>query len=492
MCRSRPPAVWWSGGGNMRAPRPIDPFIPMAVVTRFAPSPTGMLHVGGVRTALFSWLHARHAGGKFILRVEDTDRERSTDEAVRVILEGMKWLSLEADEGPFYQTHRFPRYAEVIQGMLQAGTAYHCYCTKQELDAMREQQIARKEKPRYTGLCRERTEPRPGIDPVVRFRNPVDGSVVVNDLVHGTVVFQNVELDDLIIARSDGTPTYNFCVVVDDMDMGITHVIRGDDHLNNTPRQMNMLLALGAAPPAYAHVPMILGPDGAKLSKRHGAVSVLQYEEEGYLPDALLNYLVRLGWSHGDQEVFTREEMVAEFDVHDVNKAASAFNPEKLLWLNQQHMMRSEPAKLVPHLRAQLKRLGLESDDQKLLEGVIVAQRERAKTMKEMAANSRFFFVERVEIDPKAAAKHLTADAKPVLASVRARLGALVDWAAPAIHGAVEDLAKELQLGLGKVAQPIRVAVSGTPVSPPIDQTLALLGRERTLARLDAALASIG
>jgi len=428
-------------------------------------------------------------GGKFILRVEDTDRERSTDEAVRVILEGMQWLGLSADEGPYYQTQRFDRYREVIRGMLDDGTAYHCYCTKQELDAMREQQIARKEKPRYTGVCRNRHEPRPGVDPVVRFKNPLDGSVVVNDLVHGAVTFQNKELDDLIIARSDGTPTYNFCVVVDDMDMGVTHVIRGDDHLNNTPRQMNMLLALGAKVPIYAHVPMILGPDGAKLSKRHGAVSVLQYEEEGYLPDALLNYLVRLGWSHGDQEVFTREEMIAAFDIHDVNKAASAFNPEKLLWLNQQHMMRAEPASLIPHLRAQLRRQGVDSDDQKLLEGVILAQRERAKTLKEMAQNSRFFFIDRVEIDPKAAAKHLSGDGIQVLGKVRAQLASLSEWTAAAIHGALNDLATNLQAGLGKIAQPVRVAVTGTAVSPPIDMTLALLGRDRTLARLDAALA---
>jgi glutamyl-tRNA synthetase len=448
-----------------------------------------MLHVGGVRTALFSWLYARRTGGKFILRIEDTDRERSTDEAVRVILEGMQWLELGADEGPYYQTQRFDRYREVIQGMVRAGTAYHCYCTKQELDAMREEQIARKEKPRYTGICRNRTEPRPGVDPVVRFRNPTDGAVVVNDLVHGQVTFQNVELDDLIIARSDGTPTYNFCVVVDDMDMGITHVIRGDDHLNNTPRQMNMLQALGATPPVYAHVPMILGPDGAKLSKRHGAVSVLQYEEEGYLPDALLNYLVRLGWSHGDQEVFTREEMIAAFDIHDVNKAASAFNPEKLLWLNQQHMVRAEPSKLIPHLRAQLRRLGVDSDDQKLLEGVIVAQRERAKTMKEMAQNSRFFFVDKIEIDPKAAAKHLTGEGLQVLAKVRERLAGLPQWTTKAIHAALNELAASLQAGLGKIAQPVRVAVTGTAVSPPIDATLALLGRERTLGRLDAVAA---
>jgi len=461
----------------------------MTVVTRFAPSPTGLLHVGGVRTALFSWLYARRNGGKFILRVEDTDRERSTDEAVRVILDGMAWLGLDADEGPYFQSRRFDRYREVLRGMLEAGTAYHCYCSKDELDALRGQQIARKQKPRYTGICRERREPRPGVDPVVRFRNPLEGAVVVQDLVHGPVTFQNAELDDLIIARSDGTPTYNFCVVVDDMDMGVTHVIRGDDHLNNTPRQMNMLQALGAPLPIYAHVPMILGPDGAKLSKRHGAVSVLQYEEEGYLPDALLNYLVRLGWSHGDQEVFTREEMIAAFDIHDVNKSASAFNPEKLLWLNQQHMMRAMPAALVPHLRAQLRRLGADSSDQQMLEGVIHAQRERAKTMKEMAVNSRFFFVEDIELDLKAAAKHLGGDAPATLAKVRARLGSLSEWNAASVHAALEQLAAELGGGLGKIAQPLRVAVSGSAVSPPIDATLALLGRERTLARVDAALA---
>src|SRR6201994_2214430 len=461
----------------------------MAVVTVFAPSPTGLLHVGGVRTALFSWLYARRLGGKFILRIEDTDRERSTDEAVRVILDGMKWLDLQADEGPYYQTQGFDRYKEVVGGMLDDGNAYHCYCTKQELDAMREQQIARKEKPRYTGICRERTTPREGVSPVVRFRNPTGGAVIVEDLVHGSVTFQNIELDDLIIARSDGTPTYNFCVVVDDMDMNVTHVIRGDDHLNNTPRQMNMLLALGAKPPVYAHVPMILGPDGAKLSKRHGAVSVLQYEEEGFLPDALLNYLVRLGWSHGDQEIFTREEMIAAFDIKDVNKAASAFNPEKLLWLNQQHMMRAQPSSLVPHLRSQLRRLGVDSDDQKLLEGVILAQRERAKTLKEMAQNSRFFFIDGVEIDPKAAAKHLAGDGAQVLAKVRAQLASLPEWNSAAIHTSLNDLATSLQSGLGKIPRPVRVAVPGTAVSPPIDATLALLGRERTLARLDAALA---
>jgi glutamyl-tRNA synthetase len=461
----------------------------MTVVTRFAPSPTGLLHVGGVRTALFSWLYARRNDGKFILRVEDTDRERSTEEAVRVILDGMAWLGLDADEGPYFQSRRFDRYREVLRNMLEAGSAYHCYCTKEELDALREQQIARKQKPRYTGICRDRREPRPGVDPVVRFRNPLEGAVVVQDLVHGPVTFHNAELDDLIIARSDGTPTYNFCVVVDDMDMGVTHVIRGDDHLNNAPRQMNMLQALGAPLPIYAHVPMILGPDGAKLSKRHGAVSVLQYEEEGYLPDALLNYLVRLGWSHGDQEVFTREEMIAAFDIHDVNKSASAFNPEKLLWLNQQHMVRARPEALVPYLRAQLRRLGADSTDQQLLEGVILAQRERAKTLKEMALNSRFFFVDDITLDPKAVAKHLGGDAPTALAKARARLASLPEWNATSIHAALEELAAELGSGLGKIAQPLRVVVSGSAVSPPIDATLALLGRERTLARVDAAIA---
>ena len=461
----------------------------MTVVTRFAPSPTGLLHLGGVRTALFSWLYARRHGGKFILRIEDTDRERSTDEAVRVILDGMQWLGLDADAGPYFQTQRFPRYREVIAQMLAAGSAYRCYCTKQELEEERAQQLARKEKPRYSGLCRNRAEGLAGAEFVVRFKNPLEGAVVVADLVHGAVTFENRELDDLVMARSDGTPTYNFCVVVDDMDMGITHVIRGDDHLNNTPRQMNMLRALGAVPPAYAHVPMILGADGAKLSKRHGAVSVLQYDEEGYLPWALLNYLVRLGWSHGDQEVFTREELIAVFEIKDVNKAASAFNPEKLLWLNQQHMMRAQPAEVVPYLRAQLRRLGLDSDDEELLAGVVRAQRERAKTLKEMAQNSRYFFTAEIEFDPKAARKHLTAAEAPALQEARKRLAGLHEWSAAALNDVLNTLAAELGVGLGKIAQPLRVAVTGSAVSPPIDATLALLGRERTLARLDAAIA---
>jgi glutamyl-tRNA synthetase len=460
----------------------------MSVVTRFAPSPTGMLHIGGVRTALFCWLYARHSGGKFILRVEDTDRERSTGQAVQMILDGMRWLDLDADEGPYFQTQRYERYRAVLAQMLEQGTAYRCYCTKEELEERRAQQLARKEKPRYDGHCRELQQVRAGVAPVIRFKNPLDGAVIVDDLVHGRVVFENGELDDLIIERSDGNPTYNFCVVVDDMDMGVTHVIRGDDHLNNTPRQMNMLLALGATPPIYAHVPMILGPDGAKLSKRHGAVSVLQYQEEGYLPDALLNYLVRLGWSHGDQEVFTREEMIAAFDIRDVNKAASAFNPEKLLWLNQQHMMRAAVGTLAAGLRTQIAALGIVVEDGRLLEGVANAQRERARTLREMAQNSLFFFREFEQYDEKAARKHLTADAAPVLQTLAERLNSLSEWNAGAIHEVISAVALRYALSLGKVAQPLRVAVAGGAVSPPIDITVALLGQRRTGSRIERAL----
>jgi glutamyl-tRNA synthetase len=466
---------------------------PMDVVTRFAPSPTGMLHIGGVRTALFSWLYARHCGGKFILRIEDTDRERSTDEAVRVILEGMDWLGLTSDEGPYYQTQRFDRYRSVIAQLLLRGQAYRCYCTREELEVMRAAQLARKEKPRYDGRCRDRSEPRAGVQPVIRFANPVDGEVVVDDQVHGRVVFRNAELDDLIIERSDGTPTYNFCVVVDDADMAVTHVIRGDDHLNNTPRQINMLLAMGASPPAYAHLPMILGPDGAKLSKRHGAVSVLQYQQEGYLPEALLNYLVRLGWSHGDQEYFTLEQMIKAFDIKDVNKSASAFNPDKLLWLDQQHIMRAPVARLAGGLAAQLQALGVATADiaPELLSAVAEAQRERARTFREMASNSLFFFRDPERYEEKAAAKNLTTETLPLLQVLSEALMSLTDWSSAGVHAQISALAEGMGLSIGKLAQPLRVALSGGAVSPPIDVTVALLGRERTLARLARAQAFI-
>jgi len=460
----------------------------MTVRTRFAPSPTGMLHIGGVRTALFCWLYARRHGGTFILRIEDTDRERSTPEALTAILDGMAWLGLDHDEGPFYQTQRMDRYKEVIDQFVREGKAYHCYCSKEALDEMRAAQTARKEKPRYDGRCRHRTAPEPGVSPVVRFRNPDEGQVVVNDVVHGPITFDSGELDDLIIARSDGTPTYNFCVVVDDYDMRVTHVIRGDDHINNTPRQINMLKALGVEPPLYAHVPMILGPDGAKLSKRHGAVSVLQYRDDGFLPEALLNYLGRLGWSHGDQEIFTLDEMTRLFDIHDVNKSASALNVDKMLWTNQQHMLRSTPEHLARYLAPQLEALGLPVDDMAKVAAVAKAQQERAKTLKEMAANSVFFFRDVPEYEPKAAAKNLTPETAPTLQAARDKLAGLAEWQAPAIHTAIMAVAAEQGVGLGKVAQPIRVAVAGGTVSPPIDVTLEILGSQATIERLDRAI----
>jgi glutamyl-tRNA synthetase len=448
-----------------------------------------MLHIGGVRTALFCWLYARRHGGTFILRVEDTDRERSTDEATQVILDGMEWLGLTADEGPYYQTRRMDRYGAVISEMLSADKAYRCYCSKEELEAMRNAQIAAKQKPRYDGTCRHRKDTPAGKPFVVRFKNPQDGVTIVDDAIHGRVAFDNAELDDLIIARSDGTPTYNFCVVVDDLDMKITHVIRGDDHLNNTPRQINMIEALGGTAPIYAHVPMILGADGAKLSKRHGAVSVLQYREEGFLPEGLLNYLVRLGWSHGDQEIFSLDEMCRLFDIKDVNKSASAFNGEKLLWINQQHIMRADPSRLAQYLRPLLKAMQVDASDTAKLVAVAKAQQERAKTLKEMAQNSVFFFREFDSYDEKAAKKNLTPDSVQPLHAVREGLSALANWNASDIHAVVHATAERLQLGLGKVAQPIRVAVAGTSVSPPIDVTLEVLGKELTLNRLDRAIA---
>jgi glutamyl-tRNA synthetase len=461
----------------------------MTVRTRFAPSPTGFLHIGGLRTALFSWLYARRHAGQFVLRIEDTDLERSTDEAILQILDGMEWAGLLHDEGPFYQTARFDRYKEVIEELLASGHAYRCYCTKDELAQLRTEQMGRGEKPRYDGRWRDRTDSRPDVPPVVRFKNPLAGEVVVDDVVHGRVIFQNTELDDLIIARSDGSPTYNFCVVVDDMDMRITHVIRGDDHLNNTPRQMNMLLALGHRPPVYAHLPMILGPDGTKLSKRHGAVSVLQYRDDGFLPEAVLNYLVRLGWSHGDQEFFSIEDMVRLFDIADVNKSASTFDVDKLTWLNQQHMMRAPPGSIVPVLRTQLEREDIQAQDDAKLEQIVLAQRERTKTVREMAVASAFFFRRPTAYDEKAVAKHVTPAVLHLLGGLELKLTGLSDWSAPALHALINAHATESQVSLGKLAQPIRLAVCGGTVSPPIDATLAILGKEESLSRLRDAMA---
>ncbi len=463
----------------------------MSIRTRFAPSPTGYLHVGGARTALFSWLYARKHGGRFILRIEDTDIERSSIDSVNAILEGMTWLGLEYDEGPIYQTERFNRYHEVLQQLLDSGNAYRCYCTKEELEQMRARQKARKEKPRYDGRCRSGAGPREGVEPVIRFRNPLEGAVVVDDMVRGRIVFANSELDDLIIARSDGTPTYNLTVVVDDLDMGVTHVIRGDDHINNTPRQINILRALGVEPPRYAHVPMILGDDGKRLSKRHGAVSVMQYREEGYLPQALLNYLVRLGWSHGDRELFTVDEMIELFDIRDVNRAASTFNSEKLLWLNHQYIMNSPPEQVAHHLSYHMGRLGIDPADGPPLTEVVKAQRERTRTLVEMARNSAFFYREFEEYDAKAARKNLKPEAVEPLGDMLENFRTLPDWSGEAIHRIVRETAELRGLKLGKVAQPLRVAVCGGAVSPPIDVTLELLGRERTIRRMERAIAWI-
>jgi glutamyl-tRNA synthetase len=461
----------------------------MSVRTRFAPSPTGYLHVGGARTALFCWLYARKHGGTFVLRIEDTDLARSTAESINTILEGMTWLGLEYDEGPFYQTERMDRYRVVIQQLLAEDKAYHCYCSKEELDAMRAEQLARKQKPRYDGRCRNRREPpTDGREPVVRFKNPLTGSVIVDDLIKGRVVFDNAELDDLIIARSDGGPTYNFTVCVDDMDMKITHVVRGDDHLNNTPRQINILQALNAPLPVYAHVPLILGTDGQRLSKRHGAVSTMQFRDEGYLPEALLNYLVRLGWSHGDQEVFSVDAMIELFDIKDVHRSAAAFDPEKLLWLNQHYIKESDSMHIAHHLSWHMGRLGIDPTAGPDLAEVVLAQRERAKTLAEMAENSAFFYRDFETYDEKDATKHLKPEVLGPLNALREALAKAPEWTATAMHEIVNQTAEANGLKLGKVAQPLRVAVAGRAVSPPIDVTLALVGRERTLRRLDAAI----
>jgi glutamyl-tRNA synthetase len=456
--------------------------------TRFAPSPTGFLHVGGARTALFCYLQARARKGVFILRIEDTDLERSTPESVQAILDGLAWLELDYDEGPFYQTQRFPRYAEVVQALLDQGKAYRCWCGKERIEALREEQMKLGIKPRYDGHCRDGAEPVPGVKPVVRFRNPADGDVVFDDLVRGRISISNTELDDLVIARPDGSPTYNFTVVVDDIDMAVSLVIRGDDHINNTPRQINIYRALGATLPEFAHVPMILGDDGARLSKRHGAVGVLQYRDDGYLPQALLNYLVRLGWSHGDQEVFSRAEMIAQFDIRDVNRKAAAFNTEKLDWLNQQYMKNLPPREVARHLAWHFEQAGIDPASGPPLEALVAVQADRVKTLKEMTAQSRVFYGALGDYDDGAAQKHLRPVAQEALRAVADRLADLDRWEPESLNEVVRITAGELELGMGKIAQPLRVALTGTAVSPSIDKTLWLLGRERSLERIRRAL----
>ena len=458
----------------------------MSVRTRFAPSPTGFLHIGGARTALFSYLYARRHGGQFVLRIEDTDLERSTPESVNAILEGMTWLNLDYDEGPFYQTHRMDRYKEVIDQLMATGHAYHCYASREELDQLREAQMARGEKPRYDHRYRDFTgTPPAGVAPVVRFRNPLDGQVVIEDGVRGRVVFQNSELDDLIIARSDGSPTYNLTVVVDDWDMDITHVIRGDDHLTNTARQINLYHALNVTPPQFAHLPMIHAPDGTKLSKRHGAVSVMQYREEGYLPEALLNYLVRLGWSHGDQEIFNRAEMVEFFDIKDINQSASSINPEKLRWLNQQYFKNRPYEETAIELRWHLGRLGIDPSVQGPNPALVVAAyADRAQTMVEMAEQALPYYRDLTGYDPVALGK-LDDDAPSILKALAMALSQPEDWESPAhLDHTVKEVATTLGFKLGKVGPLLRLALLGHGASPSLGVTLELFGQKKTLQRL--------
>ncbi|MGA8862247.1 MAG: glutamate--tRNA ligase [Gallionella sp.] len=459
----------------------------MTVRTRFAPSPTGYLHIGGARTALFSWAYARKFGGTFILRIEDTDVERSTPEAVQAILDGMKWLNLDYDEGPFYQMQRMDRYKEALQQMLEEGTAYYCYTTPAELDAMREAQRARGEKPRYDGQWRPepgKVLPAPPADtkPVIRFRNPTHGVAAWDDLVKGRIVFENSELDDLVIARPDGTPTYNFCVVVDDWDMGITHVIRGDDHVNNTPRQINILKALGATAPRYAHLSMILGDDGTKLSKRHGAVSVMQYDEDGYLPEALVNYLARLGWSHGDDEIFTVEQFCSWFDLSHITPSAAQFNTEKLNWVNQHYLKQADNARLSVLVRLRLEARGVEVGASPALEDVVALYKERVATLNELADEAEVFYID-LHPAKELLDEQLSAEALPALHELAERF-ADVAWEAPALAALIKELLAKHKLKMPKLAMPLRVMLVGQTHTPSVDAVLALFPRETVLARM--------
>ncbi len=455
--------------------------------TRFAPSPTGFLHIGGARTALFSWAYARKHHGKFILRIEDTDVERSTPEAVQAILDGMNWLGLTYDEGPFYQMQRMDRYKEVIQKLLDEGKAYRCYCSREELDAMREAQMAANLKPRYDGRWRPEAgkvlpEPPVGVSPVIRFKNPIDGVVAWDDLVKGRIAISNHELDDLIIARADGTPTYNFCVVVDDHDMGITQVIRGDDHVNNTPRQINLLNALGATIPQYAHLSMILGDDGQKLSKRHGAVSVMQYDEDGYLPQAVLNYLARLGWSHGDDEIFSMEQFCAWFDLDHITPSAAQFNTEKLNWLNAHYIKQADNLDLAENIAARLIRRGIQTEGGPDLAAVIGLYKDRASNLNQLAELIGYFYQE-VNPSVEMLGKYLTSDVLPALKTLVDELQQM-DWSQEALHDQIAHAVKSNGLKFPKIAMPLRVMMTGGDQSPSVDAVMALLGKQQGLARL--------
>ena len=459
----------------------------MTVRTRFAPSPTGFLHLGGARTALFCWAYARHHGGQFILRIEDTDVERSTPEAVQAILDGMQWLGLGHDEGPFYQMQHMDRYREVIAQMLRDGTAYYCYCSLEELEKMREKQRAAGEHMRYDGTWRPEAgktlPPVPeGRKPVVRFRNPQEGEVSWDDLVKGTITISNQELDDLIIARQDGTPTYNFCVVVDDWDMRITHVIRGDDHVNNTPRQINILRALGAPLPLYAHVPMILGGDGEKLSKRHGAVSVMEYPEEGYLPDAMVNYLARLGWSHGNDEIFSRKQFCEWFDFDHMSRSAAQFNPDKLKWLNNHYIRQADNSELAKLVRSRLEKLGGEPRNAPDLLEVIALLKDRANTINELA-DAALLFYRYLQPDATLLGAHLTAQSCQALNDYASRCE-VIEWNKDAISAMTKEVLAKHSLKMPQLAMPLRLILTGQSQTPSIDAVATLLGRETVLSRL--------
>lgn len=458
----------------------------MQVRTRFAPSPTGLLHVGGVRTALYSWLFARHHHGKFMLRIEDTDQERSTQASVATIIDGMAWLGLNFDEELVFQTQRYSRYKEVIEHLLQTGKAYRCTCSAERLNALREQQLAAKLKPRYDGHCRDRHITEVNEPFVVRFRNPSEGMVAFQDQVYGPITVANAELDDLILLRSDGHPTYNFAVVVDDWDMQITHVIRGDDHINNTPRQINLYQALDAPIPVFAHLPMILGEDGKRLSKRHGAISVLEFKEEGFLPHALLNYLVRLGWSHGDQEIFSLTEMIEAFDLETVSRGVSGFDYGKLLWLNQHYIKHDAPSQTAQHLAWYFAQANIDITQGPALEDVVRLLADRAKTLVELRDKSRYFYEEEVAYDAHAVAAHLIPEALDLLRLLTQRLHNLIDWRREPIHGILKEFVNVEKIGFAQIAQPLRVALTGSTMSPSIDATMELIGKKRVLARLEA------
>ncbi len=460
----------------------------MTVRTRFAPSPTGYLHIGGARTALFSWAYARRHNGKFILRIEDTDQERSTQQSTQAILDGMAWLQLDYDEGPFYQMQRLQRYHEVAEQLLRNNLAYFCYATKEELDEMRERQLAAGQKPRYDGRWRDSKQSPPvGVKPVIRFKNPSDGYVSFNDQIKGRITVANHELDDLVLLRSDGIPTYNFSVVLDDLDMNITHVIRGDDHVNNTPRQINILKALNASLPEYAHVPMILGSNGERLSKRHGAVSVMQYQEDGYLPEALLNYLARLGWSHGDEEIFSREELIAWFDLSSISHSPAKFNPEKLHWINQQYLKKTDNSRLAELVVPFLNKDNCQVSGGPNLTRVIDLLKERVNTIEELA-DAAVYFYRPLEPTDELKAQYFNTETKSLLTVLLGHLDN-IEWTRESINKEIKAAAKNLDVKLPKIAMPLRVMVTGEAHTPSIDAVLELLGRKETLMRINTCLA---